>query len=77
MEKRIYPIGIQNFEKLRKDGYVYVDKTAWVHRLVTTGSYYFLSRPRRFGKSLLISTLEAYFLGKRELLKGLAIEQVF
>ena len=77
MEKRIYPIGIQNFEKRRKDGYVYVDKTAWVHRLVTTGSYYFLSRPRRFGKSLLISTLEAYFLGKRELFKGLAIEQVF
>ena len=77
MEKRIYPIGIQNFEKLRKDGYVYVDKTAWVHRLGTTGSYYFLSRPRRFGKSLLISTLEAYFLGKRELFKGLAIEQVF
>lgn len=77
MEKRIYPIGIQDFEKLRKDGYVYVDKTAWVHRLVTTGSYYFLSRPRRFGKSLLISTLEAYFLGKRELFKGLAIEQVF
>ena len=77
MEKRIYHIGIQNFEKLRKDGYVYVDKTAWVHRLVTTGSYYFLSRPRRFGKSLLISTLEAYFLGKRELFKGLAIEQVF
>ena len=77
MEKRIYPIGIQNFEKLRKDGYVYVDKTAWVHRLVTPGSYYFLSRPRRFGKSLLISTLEAYFLGKRELFKGLAIEQVF
>lgn len=73
MEKRIYPIGIQNFEKLRKDGYVYVDKTAWVHRLVTTGSYYFLSRPRRFGKSLLISTLEAYFLGKRELFKGLPI----
>ena len=74
---RKLPIGIQNFEKLRKDGYVYVDKTAWVHRLVTTGSYYFLSRPRRFGKSLLISTLEAYFLGKRELFKGLAIEQVF
>ena len=77
MSGKIYPIGIQNFEKLRKDGYVYVDKTAWVHRLVTTGSYYFLSRPRRFGKSLLISTLEAYFLGKRELFKGLAIEQVF
>ena len=74
---RLYPIGIQSFEKIREGGYVYVDKTAWVHRLVTTGSYYFLSRPRRFGKSLLISTLEAYFLGKRELFKGLAIEQVF
>jgi len=76
MEQRIYPIGIQNFEKLRMDGYVYVDKTAIVHRLVTTGSYYFLSRPRRFGKSLLISTLEAYFQGKRELFKGLALEQL-
>lgn len=76
MGQRIYPIGIQNFEKLRKDGYVYVDKTALVYRLVTTGSYYFLSRPRRFGKSLLISTLEAYFQGKRELFKGLAIEQL-
>ena len=76
MEQRIYPIGIQNFESLRNDGYVYVDKTAWVYRLVNTGRYYFLSRPRRFGKSLLISTLEAYFLGKRELFKGLAIEQL-
>lgn len=76
MGNRIYPIGIQNFEKLRKDGYVYVDKTAFVHKLVTTGSYYFLSRPRRFGKSLLISTLEAYFLGKKELFKGLALEQL-
>ena len=76
MEQRIYPIGIQNFESLRKDGYVYVDKTALVYKLVTTGRYYFLSRPRRFGKSLLISTLEAYFQGKRELFKGLAIEQL-
>ena len=75
MEQRIYPIGIQNFESLRQDGYVYVDKTAVVYRLVTTGRYYFLSRPRRFGKSLLISTLEAYFRGKRELFEGLAIEQ--
>ncbi len=63
MSQRIYPIGIQNFEKIRKDGYLYVDKTALIHQLVTTGSYYFLSRPRRFGKSLLISTLEAYFQG--------------
>ena len=72
----LYPIGIQNFEKIRKDGYVYVDKTALIHRLVTTGTYYFLSRPRRFGKSLLISTLEAYFRGKKELFKGLAMESL-
>ena len=72
----IYPIGIQDFEKLRNDGYVYVDKTAQIYKLATTGSYYFLSRPRRFGKSLLISTMEAYFRGKRELFKGLAIEQL-
>ena len=72
----IYPIGIQDFEKLRTDGYVYVDKTALIYKLATTGSYYFLSRPRRFGKSLLISTMEAYFRGKRELFKGLAIEQL-
>ena len=72
MEK-LYPVGIQNFEKLRKEGYFYVDKTALIYRLVTTGSYYFLSRPRRFGKSLLISTLEAYFQGKRELFDGLAV----
>ena len=61
MSNRIFPIGIQNFEKIRTDGYVYIDKTAMVYKLVSTGSYYFLSRPRRFGKSLLISTLEAYF----------------
>ena len=76
MKQRIYPIGIQSFEKLRRDGYIYVDKTALIYKLVTTGSYYFLSRPRRFGKSLLLSTLEAYFRGKRELFEGLAIEQL-
>ncbi len=76
MSQRIYPIGVQNFEKIRKDGYVYVDKTALIHQLVTTGSYYFLSRPRRFGKSLLISTLEAYFQGKKDLFKGLAMDQL-
>ena len=65
MNNRIYPIGIQNFEKIRKDGYVYVDKTALIYQLVKSGSYYFLSRPRRFGKSLLISTLQAYFEGKK------------
>ena len=59
MGNRIYPIGIQNFEKIRKEGYVYVDKTALMYKLVKSGSYFFLSRPRRFGKSLLISTLEA------------------
>ncbi|WP_298551532.1 ATP-binding protein [uncultured Parabacteroides sp.] len=74
MSNKIYPIGIQNFEKIRKDGYFYVDKTPWIYQLVKTGSYYFLSRPRRFGKSLLISTLEAYFQGKKELFEGLAME---
>ena len=68
-----YPIGIQNFEKIRRDGYVYVDKTAAVHRLAMMGNYYFLSRPRRFGKSLLLSTFRAYFEGKKELFEGLAL----
>ena len=72
----LYPIGIQNFEKIRKEGYLYIDKTALVYRLAKTGSYYFLSRPRRFGKSLLISTLEAYFQGKKELFEGLAMERL-
>ena len=76
MSEKIYPIGIQNFEKIRKEGYFYIDKTALIYRLVKTGSYYFLSRPRRFGKSLLISTLEAYFRGEMELFKGLAIEKL-
>ena len=71
-----YPIGLQNFQGLREDGYVYVDKTAFVYELATTGKYYFLSRPRRFGKSLLLSTIEAYFHGKKELFKGLALEQL-
>ena len=76
MSGKIYPIGIQNFEKIRKGGYFYIDKTALIYQLVKTGSYYFLSRPRRFGKSLLISTLEAYFQGKRELFEGLAMEKL-
>ncbi len=70
---KLYPVGIQNFESLRNDGYFYVDKTELMYRLVKTGRYYFLSRPRRFGKSLLISTLEAYFQGKKELFEGLAV----
>lgn len=69
-----YPIGIQSFEKLRQDNLVYVDKTEYIVRLIQSGSYYFLSRPRRFGKSLLLSTLKAYFEGKRELFKGLYID---
>lgn len=76
MSSKIYPIGIQNFEKIRTDGYFYIDKTALIYQMVKTGSYYFLSRPRRFGKSLLISTLEAYFLGKKELFEGLAMEKL-
>ena len=72
----IYPIGRQNFENLRNEGYVYVDKTALIYKLVKEGSIYFLSRPRRFGKSLLLSTLDAYFTGKKHLFEGLAIEKL-
>ena len=71
---RRYPIGIQNFEDLRNNDCVYVDKTELIYRLTHTNKVYFLSRPRRFGKSLLVSTLEAYFLGKKELFQGLAME---
>ena len=71
-----YPIGIQSFEKIIEDGYVYVDKTDLVYKLVTEVNIYFLSRPRRFGKSLLISTLKNYFLGRKELFKGLAIDKL-
>ena len=60
-----FPIGIQSFEKLIKAGYLYVDKTELIYKMVDTGNYYFLSRPRRFGKSLLVSTIEAYFKGKK------------
>ena len=71
-----YPIGVQSFEKLREDGYVYVDKTRQVYEIVANGNCYFLGRPRRFGKSLLLSTFEAYFLGKKDLFHGLAIENL-
>ena len=71
-----YPIGIQNFEKIRREGYVYVDKTRLMWKMVSEGGYYFLSRPRRFGKSLMVSTLEAFFQGKRELFKGLYVDSV-
>ena len=73
MERKL-PIGIQGFEKLRKDHFLYVDKTEYVYQLVHNNVPYFLSRPRRFGKSLLLSTLKAYWEGKRELFSGLAIE---
>ena len=68
-----YPIGIQDFEDLQRNGYAYVDKTNFVYKLADEGKYYFLSRPHRFGKSLFLSTLEAYFQGKKELFEGLAI----
>jgi hypothetical protein len=74
--QRTFPIGIQDFEQLRTRNYVYVDKTDLVYQLVSTNQIYFLSRPRRFGKSLLLSTLKAYFQGKKDLFKGLAIEQL-
>lgn len=73
---RRYPIGIQNFEDLRNNDCVYIDKTALIYHLTHTNKIYFLSRPRRFGKSLLVSTLEAYFSGKKELFNGLAMEQL-
>ena len=69
-----YPIGIQSFDRIIEDGYVYVDKTDLIYSLVKEGTIYFLSRPRRFGKSLLVSTIENYFLGRKELFKGLKID---
>lgn len=71
-----YPIGIQSFPDIRERGFVYVDKTAFVYRMALMGKFYFLSRPRRFGKSLLVSTMEAYFLGRKDLFKGLAMEEL-
>jgi len=71
-----YPIGIQTFAKVRKDDFLYIDKTDYVYKLGRKGGYFFLSRPRRFGKSLLISTLDAYFRGEKELFKGLKIEKL-
>ena len=71
-----YPIGIQSFDRIIEDGYVYIDKTDLVYSLAQEGSIYFLSRPRRFGKSLLVSTLKNYFLGRKELFKGLKIDRL-
>jgi len=71
-----YPIGIQSFDRIREDGFVYVDKTDLIYSLAQEGSIYFLSRPRRFGKSLLVSTLACYFQGRKELFEGLAISEL-
>ena len=73
---RKLPIGVQSFKDLREKEFLYVDKTEYVFRLASASKVYFLSRPRRFGKSLFLSTLEAYFLGQKELFKGLAIEKL-
>ena len=73
--KRKYPIGVQSFEIIRKEGFLYIDKTPLIYKLITGGSPYFLSRPRRFGKSLLVSTLAAVFEGRRELFEAFTTEQ--
>ena len=71
-----YPIGQADFGEIRRAGCLYIDKTMYINQLVSSGKYFFLSRPRRFGKSMLISTMEAYFRGERELFKGLAIDRL-
>ncbi len=77
MARKLYPIGIQTFERIRKEDKFYIDKTEYVYRMAhTDGTYFFLSRPRRFGKSLLVSTFQSYFEGKKELFEGLAIEKL-
>jgi len=76
MEKRNLPIGIQDFEEIRKNNYIYVDKTDLIYKLATEGKPYFLARPRRFGKSLLVSTMKAYFGGRKDLFEGLAISKL-
>ena len=73
---RKLPIGIQSFDKLRTENYLYVDKTEFIYQMAYQGVPYFLSRPRRFGKSLLLSTFKAYFEGKKDLFRGLAIEKL-
>ena len=76
MDELRYPVGIQTFAKIIEEGYAYVDKTAYIKPLTSQGQYIFLSRPRRFGKSLLLSTLEAYFEGRRELFRGLSADSM-
>ena len=75
MARKLYPLGIQTFERIRTEDRFYVDKTEYIYNMVhTNGVYVFLSRPRRFGKSLLVSTLQSYFEGRKELFKGLAMD---
>ena len=77
MATKLYPIGMQTFSEIREEDFLYVDKTEYIYRMThTSGKYFFLNRPRRFGKSLLVSTFESYFEGKKELFKGLAIEKL-
>lgn len=77
MATKLYPIGMQTFSEIREEDFLYVDKTEFIYRMThTSGKYFFLNRPRRFGKSLLVSTMQSYFEGKKELFKGLAIEKL-
>ena len=77
MALKLYPVGIQTFERICKEDKLYIDKTEYIYRMTHSGGcYFFLGRPRRFGKSLLVSTLDSYFSGKKELFKGLAIENL-
>ena len=76
MNKIIYPISTSSFRTIREKGWFYVDKTDFIYRMATEGQYYFLSRPRRFGKSLLVSAMEAYFLGRKDLFEGLKISEL-
>ena len=77
MATKLYPIGIQTFERIRKEDNLYIDKTAYVYHMThTNGTYFFLSRPRRFGKSLLVSTFQSYFEGRQDLFEGLAIDKL-
>lgn len=75
MAMKLYPLGLQTFSEIRERNMLYIDKTEYVYRIASSGKYFFLSRPRRFGKSLLVSTFKSYFEGKKELFKGLAIEK--
>lgn len=76
MARRLYPLGIQTFSEIINRGMLYVDKTEYIYRMASCGKYFFLGRPRRFGKSLLVSTMQSYFEGRKDLFKGLAIERL-